>query len=143
MASAVLHTTDLNLILKIATRNSLCEWFALEFLTCGIPQGTILGPLLFILYINYLPNCLSSAVARMYVDDNHLTFACNNIETINDVMNHDLRNINKWLVANKLTLNSSKTDFMLVGSQQSLGTYNTSPNLISQSMVMLLNKENV
>ena len=100
-----------------------------EFLTCGIPQGTILGPLLFILYINDLPNCLSNAVARMYADDTHLTFACNNIETINDVMNHDLRNVNKWLVANKLTLNSSKTEFMLVGSRQRLGTYNTSPNL--------------
>ena len=37
-----------------------------EFLTCGIPQGTILEPLLFILYIDDLPNCLSNAVARMY-----------------------------------------------------------------------------
>ena len=100
-----------------------------EFLSCGIPQGTILGPLLFILYINYLPNCLSNAVARMYADDTHLTVACNNIETINDVMKHDLSNVNKWLVANKLTLNSPKTEFMLVGSRQRLGTYNTSPNL--------------
>ena len=48
---------------------------------------------------------------------------------INDVMNRDLSNVNKWLVANKLTLNSSKTEFMLVGSRQRLGTYNTSPNL--------------
>ena len=65
----------------------------------------------------------------MYADDTHLTFACNSIETINDVMNRDLSNVNKWLVANKLTLNSSKTGFMLVGSRQRLGTYNTSPNL--------------
>ena len=65
----------------------------------------------------------------MYADDTHLTFACNNIETINDVTNHDLSNVNKWLVANKLTLNSSKTEFMLVGSRQRLGMYNTSPNL--------------
>ena len=66
-------------------------------LTRGIPQGTILGPLLFILYINDLPNCLSNSVARMYADDTRLTFASNNIETINDVMNHDLSNVNTWL----------------------------------------------
>ena len=38
-------------------------------------------------------------------------------------MNHDLSNVNKWIVANKLTLNSSKTEFMLVGSRQRFGTY--------------------
>ena len=43
----------------------------------------------------------------MYADDNQLTFASNKIETINDVMNIDLSNVNTWLTANKLTLNSS------------------------------------
>jgi len=68
----------------------------------------------------------------MYADDTHLTFASNNsnnIETINDVMNHDLSNVNAWLTANKLTLNSCKTEFMLIGSRQRLGTYDTSPKL--------------
>ena len=48
-------------------------------LTCGIPQGTILGPLLFLLYINDLPNCLSNSQPRMYADDTHLTYADNDI----------------------------------------------------------------
>ena len=100
-----------------------------KFRTCSIPRGPIIGPLLFILYINDLPNCLSNAIARMYADDTHFTFASNNIETINDVMNPDLSNVNKWLVANKLTLNSWKTEFMIVGSRQRLGTCNASPNL--------------
>ena len=65
----------------------------------------------------------------MYADDTHLTFASNNIETINDVMNLDLSNVNTWLTANKLTLNSSKTEFMLIGSRQRLVTYDTSPKL--------------
>ena len=101
-----------------------------QILTCGIPQGTILGPLLFTLYKNDLPNCLSNSVARMYADDTHLTFASNNIETFTDVMNPDLSNVNTWLPANKLTLNSSKTEFMLIGSRQRLGTYDTSSKLI-------------
>ena len=100
-----------------------------EFLTFFL----ILGPLLFILYIYDLPCCLSNAVAHMYADDTHLAFACNNIETINDVINYNLSNINKWLVANKLTLNSSRTEFMLVGLRQRLGTYNTSSNLMIDS----------
>ena len=44
-------------------------------LTCGVPQGTILVPLLFLLYINDLPNCLSNCEPRMYADDTHLTYA--------------------------------------------------------------------
>jgi len=66
----------------------------------------------------------------MYANNTHLTFASNDIEMINDVMNHDLSNVNTWLTANKLTLNSSKTKFMLIGSWQRLGTYDTSPKLI-------------
>ena len=79
----------------------------------------------------FLIACLIyDSVARMYADDTHLTFASNNIETINDVMNHDLSNVNTWLAANKLTLNSSKTKFMLIGLRQRLGTYDTPPKLI-------------
>ena len=67
-------------------------------LTCGIPQGTILGPLLFLLYINDLSNCLSVSQPRMYADDTHLTYADNDICSIEASLNQDLSNINRWLI---------------------------------------------
>ena len=54
----------------------------------------------------------------MYADDTHITFAINNIQNINTVLNEDLARVEKWLTADKLTLNASKTEFMSIGSRQ-------------------------
>ena len=66
----------------------------------------------------------------MYDDDTHLTFARNNIQNINTVLNDDLARVEKWLTANKLTLNASKTEFMLIGSRQRLSTFHNPPSLM-------------
>ena len=98
-------------------------------LKCGVPRGTILGPLLFLIYINDLPNCLTSCQPRMYADDTHITYADVDVNSIQLNLNHDLGNLNKWLISNKLTLNTAKTEFMLTGSRQKLSTLSSQPEL--------------
>ena len=111
---------------KCVLNGSLSECCTLK---CGIPQGTILGRLLFLLYINDLPNCLSHSVPRMYADDTHLTYSNDNIHSVQSSLNEDLLNINRWLIANKLTLNMTKTEFGLTGSRKKLNNLPSLPSL--------------
>ena len=72
-------------------------------LTCGVPQWTILGPLLFLLYINDLPNCLSNCEPRMYADDTHLTYAGDFVDNLQLYLNLDLENVHNWLRGNGIS----------------------------------------
>ena len=65
----------------------------------------------------------------MYADDTHLTYSNGNIHSIQSSLNEDLLNINGWLTANKLTLNMTKTEFMLIGSRQKLNNLPSLPFL--------------
>ena len=93
---------------------------SLRPVTCGVPQGSILGPLLFLIYINDLPNCLSEGIPRMYADDTTISYAASTLSNIQTQLNLELKNINIWLRSNKLSLNVAKTEFMVIGSRQRL-----------------------
>ena len=84
------------------------------------PQGSILGPLLFLLYINDLPKCQLVSSGRLFADDTNLTYADDDLNKIISVLNDDLKILQNWLNMNKLSLNVMKTKYMFVASRQRL-----------------------
>ena len=86
--------------------------------SCGVPQGSILGPLFFLIYINDLENALSNSVPVMYADDTNIFLSGNNIDSTVEEFNLELNNLNIWFKANRLSLNTTKTHLMLFSTNR-------------------------
>ena len=84
----------------------------------GVPQGSCLGSLLFLIYINDLPQAVQVSTVSMYADDTSLCHQSNDITQLNKAINNDLRHLDTWLQGNKLSLNVAKTHSMLVTTKQ-------------------------
>lgn len=91
-------------------------------LTSGVPQGSILGPLLFSIYVNDLPAVSRKCSSQCYVDDTKLLVSFKIEDKINAItdMNEDLLNVRNWCFNNYLLLNPDKTKLMVFGSRQML-----------------------
>ena len=88
----------------------------------GVPQGSILGPILFSIYINDLPNCLLQSKILLYADDAVLFYADSNIGNISTVLNKDLKQLQSWTHLNKLCIHPVKTECVLFGTQQRIAS---------------------
>ena len=87
----------------------------------GVPQGPILGPLLFIIYMKDSPNMVNTANLSMYTDDTDLSARIKHGSDISSKLVPEFLKICEWLRSNKLSLNALKTQFMIILSHQRVG----------------------
>ena len=80
----------------------------------GVPQGSTLGPLLFLLYVNDMHRCAPDLSFIHYADDTTISFQSDNFGAVKTAMEEGLLSINEWLTVNRLALNVDKTSFMII-----------------------------
>ena len=92
----------------------------LTTIVCGVPQGSILGPILFLLYINDLNSVSKILKTIMFADDTNLFLTGYDITTVEQQLNIELIAINTWFQVNLLSLNVSKSSFVIFGHRRNL-----------------------
>ena len=85
---------------------------------CGVPQGSILGPLLFLCYVNDMPMSVRCKLL-LYADDSALIVSGSDPQAIADALSVELESCRQWLMDNKLSLHLGKTESILFGSKKS------------------------
>ena len=86
-------------------------------ITTGVPQGSILGPLLFLIYINDLHKCIKYSDTYHFADDTNLMIISTSLKKLNSHINCDLSSLISWLRANKISLNTKKTEVVIFRSR--------------------------
>ena len=96
----------------------------MKSITCGVPQGSVLGPLLFLLYINDLPNISTKLQFYLFADDTNIYYESDNLKSMEKTINAELKKLSLWLNLNRLALNVSKTNFVIFRSHQKIPNHN-------------------
>ena len=125
------HRILISTLRKYGIRGNILQWFEsylknrnqfvriknfksqIKLITCGVPQGSILGPLLLILYINDLANVSNVLFPILFADDTSMYIEADKESDLFKTLNEELSKLNIWLNANKLTVNIAKSHYMV------------------------------
>ena len=112
------HSIIITKLQHYGIRGVALEWFnnyltnrnqVVKFnITCGVPQGPVLGPLLFLFYMKDIHKCSEILSFILFADDTNAFYSDTNVKSLNQVLNNELIKVTEWLQANKLTLNIKK-----------------------------------
>ena len=92
----------------------------IKLITCGVPQGSVCGPLLFLLYINDISDVLENCKVSLYADDTVIYILHENVNDALRLLQSDLDNLVAWCTDNKLTINSKKTKYCIFGMRSNV-----------------------
>ena len=104
-------------------------------ISIGVPQGSVLGPILFLLYINDF--CYSSSILEfhLFADDSNLFYSSRRLEDLESTINTELVSIKNWLFVNKLSLNIEKSNFVVFRpSQRKIAYMRSTYNVATKSI---------
>ena len=87
-------------------------------INCGVPQGSHLGPLLFLIYVADVENCSAILSFILFADDTNLFYSSNSLFELFTTVNSELSKLSEWFCANKLSLNVKKTNYILFGNKR-------------------------
>jgi hypothetical protein len=103
-------------------------------ITSGVPQGSVLGPILFLLYINDIQYCSELVSIILFADDTNILYNDTCLKTLNEILQIEMNKIANWLNVNKLSLNTTKTKLILFRSRNKKSKHD---------LKISINKENI